>query len=129
MMYMKSTLLSAIAASLLQSTAALDLNATDLDSVRAAAANLTQGVFSYYQNSNTSNATQNWQVGLFPFPPYYWWESGAIWGGIMDYQALTGDTSHQQDILNAMLAQVGPNYDFVVPQQVFDEVRRKLSVI
>ena len=40
----------------------------------------------------------------------------------MDYQTLTGDKSHQQDILNALGAQVGPKYDFVVPEQVFQEV-------
>lgn len=40
----------------------------------------------------------------------------------MDYQVLTGDTSYQEDILNAMAAQVGPNFDFVVPEQIYDEV-------
>lgn len=57
----------------------------------------------------------------------YWWESGAVWGGFMDYQALTGDTTYQQDILNAMAAQVGPAYDFVVPEQIFDEVSQKTA--
>jgi len=39
---------------------------------------------------------------------------------MVDYWAYTKDTTWEQDTLNAMNAQVGPNYDFVMPQQAFD---------
>ena len=116
-MYRSAIRLGALAA-VLREASAIALNATDLGSVRSVAQNLTLGVISYYQNANATGD----ENGLFPFLPYYWWESGAIWGGFMDYQALTGDTTYEQDILNAMFAQVGPNYDFVMPNQVSNEV-------
>ena len=72
-MYAKYRFVFAIAPAVLQFAAAIPLNATDLQSVRTAAANLTQGVLSYYHNNSTSNgSTQDWQIGLYPFPPYYW---------------------------------------------------------
>ncbi|KAL9090645.1 MAG: hypothetical protein Q9159_001892 [Coniocarpon cinnabarinum] len=119
-MYRSHLCIAALAA-LSFTSIAIELDVNDTASIRAAAQNLTQGVLSYYENYNTSNGIQPWQVGLFPFLPYYWWESGAIWGGFIDYQVLTGDTTYQQDILNAIAAQVGPSYDFVVPEQANDD--------
>ncbi len=42
---------------------------------------------------------------------------------MIDYWAYTGDTTYQKSISEALLAQVGPNYDFIMPNQAFDEVR------
>lgn len=41
---------------------------------------------------------------------------------MVDYWAYTKDTTWLQDTMNAMAAQVGPAYDFVMPQQMFDTV-------
>lgn len=38
---------------------------------------------SYYKN-NVSSTTPD-LVGTFPYPPYYWWESGGVWGAMVDY--------------------------------------------
>ena len=94
-MHFESTALAAaVAICLFRTGAAVDLNVTDPQSIKTAAAALLQGVLSYYQNYNTSNGIQDWQVGvcydiqpssspkvkctdtddkLFPFLPYYWW--------------------------------------------------------
>lgn len=63
------TSLAAVAVTL-RPVACLELNATDPQSVRDVAQNLTLGVLSYYRNYNTSDGIQDWQVGLFPFLPY-----------------------------------------------------------
>lgn len=112
-----------LTASLVTTLDALTLDPDDTASIRSVAATLARGVFTVGQNANdaTGPNTQDWQVGLFPFLPYYWWENGATWGGIMDYGVYTGDNAYQQDILNAIGAQVGPKHDFVMPQQVSGE--------
>lgn len=76
----------------------------------------------YYTNGEVGPNTQPYQVGMFPFQPYYWWESGAVWGGLVDYQVYTGDKTYENATLTALAAQVGPNYDFVMPQEVGQEV-------
>lgn len=51
----------------------------------------------------------------------YWWESGACWGSMLDYQHYTGDTSYQDVVTQALLSQVGPNFDYMVPRHFGDE--------
>ena len=42
---------------------------------------------------------------------------------MIDYWAYTGDKTYLKSISDALLAQVGPNFDFILPNQAFDEVR------
>jgi mannan endo-1,6-alpha-mannosidase len=72
---------------------------------------------SYYRNNATDTAFKD--VGTFPYPPYYWWESGAIWGGMVNYWAYTGDTSYVETTTQALLAQVGPTNDYMAPDWYF----------
>lgn len=68
-------------------------------------------------NGNTSGV-----LGKFPYPPYYWWESGAAWGGMINYWHFTGDGSYNNVTYNALVSQIGPAGDFVMPSEAFDEV-------
>jgi mannan endo-1,6-alpha-mannosidase len=52
---------------------------------------------------------------------YYWWESGAMWGAMMDYYHYTGDSSYNSVLTQALLSQVGPEQDFMVPLHAKDE--------
>jgi len=47
--------------------------------------------------------------------PYYWWQCGAFMGSMLDYSHYTGDTSYDPTIAKALLAQMGPNKDFMLP--------------
>lgn len=60
-------------------------------------------------------------IGLYG-QPYYWWESGAAWSGLIDYQAYTSDDQYQGVVEQALLAQIGPNQDFMPPNQTKEEV-------
>lgn len=68
---------------------------------------------SYYVNNQTDTAAT--AVGTFspPLAVWYWWEAGAVWGGLIDYWAYTGDTSFNPTVTQALLAQVGTNDDFM----------------
>ena len=71
---------------------------------------------SYYKG-NQSGQTP----GILPGPPsegkgdYYWWEAGALWGTMMDYWHLTGDSTYNDVTMQAMLWQVGPGKDYMPP--------------
>lgn len=43
---------------------------------------------------------------------YYWWEAGAMWGTLIDYWWITGDSTYNPQITQGMLFQVGDNQDF-----------------
>jgi mannan endo-1,6-alpha-mannosidase len=57
-------------------------------------------------------------LGILPGPPsenkgdYYWWQGGAMWGAYMDYWHLTGDSTYNDIVMEAMQHQVGENNDY-----------------
>jgi mannan endo-1,6-alpha-mannosidase len=53
--------------------------------------------------------------------PYYWWEAGAMFGSLIDYWYYTGDTSYNNVVSQAMLYQVGPDNDYMPPNQTKTE--------
>ena len=75
---------------------------------------------SYYVGNQTGHSAS---LGLLPFPPYYWWESGAMWGTMIDYWYYTKDTSYNDVIAKGILSQASPTNDFMMPNQHFDLVR------
>ena len=85
------------------------------ESILAAAALGASKVVNLY-NGNQSGGT----LGKWPFPPYYWWESGGAWGGLMEYWHYTGDDSFNDVMQEALIAQLGPNNDFVMAAEAFD---------
>jgi len=79
----------------------------------------------YYDNNASTTPAGN--VGLLN-PPYYWWESGAMWGGMVDYWAYTGDQSYVVATQDALAAQLGPAEDLIIPAHRGDEVCILLQV-
>lgn len=67
----------------------------------------------YYTNNSTD--TPALRVGTLD-APYYWWEAGALWGGMIDYWAYTNDSSYNPTVTRALLAQAGPGRNFFVPE-------------
>jgi mannan endo-1,6-alpha-mannosidase len=47
--------------------------------------------------------------------PHYWWQAGALMGSMLDYSHYTGDRSYDKLISRALLAQVGPEFDYMLP--------------
>lgn len=99
------------------------------DSIRNASRTLAYGLMSWYTNNQTTTPIS--AVGTLP-SPLYWWEAGAVWGGfvrsllcyimrqlivhsMIDYWGYTSDTSYNPTITQALLAQTGPNDNFMPP--------------
>jgi mannan endo-1,6-alpha-mannosidase len=53
--------------------------------------------------------------------PYYWWEAGAMFGAMVDYYYYTGDTIYNDVTTQALLFQVGPDDDYMPPNQTKTE--------
>jgi mannan endo-1,6-alpha-mannosidase len=68
----------------------------------------------YYVGNVTAS-----QVGILP-NPYYWWEAGAMWGGLVDYWKYTGDQTYAAEVGQAIVSQASPTVDFMMPNQHFD---------
>ncbi|KAF2460648.1 glycosyl hydrolase family 76-domain-containing protein [Lineolata rhizophorae] len=107
-----SWLLVATASLLCPSTSAIELHIEDEASIRDVASTIAYGVMSYY-TFNASGTDPN-LLGSFP-RPYYWWEAGAVWGGMVDYWAYTGDRTYVNTTMQALLAQVGPADNYMMP--------------
>jgi mannan endo-1,6-alpha-mannosidase len=71
-----------------------------------------------YYTGNITNTTST--IGILP-PPHYWWQAGAQWGLLIDYWHFTGDSTYNDITTQALLSQVGPDFDYMVPLQRLDE--------
>jgi mannan endo-1,6-alpha-mannosidase len=81
-------------------------------SVKQAASTLAFDSMSYYQG-NLSGQTPGILPGPPPAGPYYWWEAGALWGTMIDYWHYTKDVTYNEVVKAAIIAQSGPNDDFM----------------
>lgn len=77
-------------------------------------------MMTYYTGNQTGK-----EPGLLP-APYYWWEAGAMWGGMVEYWHYTGDTSYNDVVSQAILAQASPTNDFMMPEEAGQLVRTPL---
>ena len=90
---------------------------SSLDSIKQAASTIAYGMMTYYTGNQTGQP-----VGLLP-NPYYWWEAGAMFGQMIEYWYYTGDTTYNAVVTQGLLAQVGPDNDYMPPNQTKTEVR------
>ncbi|KAK4635555.1 Mannan endo-1,6-alpha-mannosidase DCW1 [Fulvia fulva] len=104
-----STLFGAVLASTANAAITLDLQSPD--SIKAAAKTAAEGMVKYY-NGN--------KPGFIPGllgDPYYWWEAGAMFGALVDYWYYTGDDTFNDITTQALLFQVGPDVNYMPPNQ------------
>ncbi|KAL9116450.1 MAG: hypothetical protein Q9187_007025, partial [Circinaria calcarea] len=95
--------------------AGIELDPDNPESVKAAASKVAYGMMKYYKGNETGQTP-----GLFP-DPYFWWEAGAAFGAMLDYYYYTGDPTYNEVTMEALLAQVGPNNDYMPPNQTKTE--------
>ncbi|KAK6085084.1 cell wall glycosyl hydrolase [Seiridium cupressi] len=90
---------------------AIDVDFTSDDSIKEGAATVAYGLVKFYTGNNTGDTPGN-----LP-DPYYWWEAGAMFGGLIDYWAYTGDDSYNNITFQAMQHQVGDDADYMPENQ------------
>lgn len=85
------------------------------DSIREAAGTAAHGLVAWYNGNQTGQIPGNLPA------PYYWWEAGAMFMSLIEYWSYTGDAQYNAITQQAMLWQVGPNNDFMTPNQTKTE--------
>ncbi|RDL41568.1 Mannan endo-1,6-alpha-mannosidase [Venustampulla echinocandica] len=105
------TRLAAIAA-LTSSVYGLDLKADSSDSIKSVASTIAQQMVSYYHGNQRGKT-----VGLLDSPPYYFWESGAMFDTLIQYWHLTGDNQYNDIVSQGLQAQIGPNENYMPTNQ------------
>lgn len=89
--------------------AEIQLDTSSISSIKSAAKQISKSLVKIYTDQL---AIPGWGIpGLLP-PPYYWWESGGMFGVLISYWHVTGDDSYNKLITDAMLYQVGENWDY-----------------
>jgi mannan endo-1,6-alpha-mannosidase len=81
----------------------------------AVARSMVDDMMSFYTGNDSGGVP-----GLLP-KPYYWWEAGALMGSLVDYWYYTGDTRWNNVAEEGLLFQVGPNNDYMPPNQTMTE--------
>lgn len=65
----------------------------------------------YYTGNHTGDVPGNLPA------PYYWWEAGAMFGHMVEYWYYTGDTTYNDEVVQALQHQVGADDDFMPANQ------------
>ncbi|KAF2141405.1 glycoside hydrolase family 76 protein [Aplosporella prunicola CBS 121167] len=94
---------------------ALYLDLDDKDNITAVASTVAYGLMKYYTGNETGQIP-----GELP-GPYYWWEAGAMWMTMVEYWHLTGDTTYNDVVSQALLFQAGSDKDYMPVNQTKDE--------
>lgn len=98
---------------------AIQFKADDSGSIKSCSQQYAHGLMSYYEANATDLPKE--QIGIFP-EPHYWWEAGAVWGGLIEFTQFTGDQSYVKTIQQALTANYGPNNDVILPWKKAQEV-------
>ncbi|KAM0798484.1 glycosyl hydrolase family 76-domain-containing protein [Usnea florida] len=111
--WLSTTALSLLAGTTLTSAISLDL--TDPNSIKSAAATCAYNLLTFYTGNHTGDVPGNLPQ------PYYWWEAGGMFGTLIDYYYYTNDSQYNDLVTQAMLWQVGPDNDYMTPNQTKTE--------
>lgn len=93
-------------ASVLSMANALDLTVGDKESVCDAATEIIDGIMDYYLGTRYGGT-----IGMFQ-QPYYWWESGLVFGGMIDTWKICDNYTYVSTIQSAINSQRGDNNDY-----------------
>lgn len=94
---------------------AIDLGVNSTSSIKSAASSVAHGLMQYYTGNQSGGIP-----GLLPYKPYFWWESGALMGTLMDYYYYTGDDTYNDIVIQGMMWQASPTNDFMPQNQTTD---------
>ncbi len=110
-MILSSKLTFIALSTIIQAVYAVDLQISDKDSICSAASLVADGMMNYYSGSQYGGT-----VGMFQ-PPYYWWQAGHAFGGLLDHWYYCQNTTYEDVLYSSLIAQTGTNYDYIPKNQ------------
>ncbi|AMD20241.1 HDL503Cp [Eremothecium sinecaudum] len=93
----------------------ITLDISSRESICAATDIIQNDIMDYYWGSEYGGV-----VGMFVYP-YYWWEAGLVFGGMLENWYLCDNTKYEQLLHDCLIAQSGTNYDFIPSNQSLTE--------
>jgi mannan endo-1,6-alpha-mannosidase len=90
----------------------IDIDVTNSASILSAAKVVVGDILQIYTRNGAGPAIP----GLLP-GPYYWYEAGLTFDSLINYWSLSGDASVVAPVQEGILFQVGPDYNFMPPNQ------------
>ncbi len=94
---------------------AIILDPTQYESIQYATSLISTGLMDYYNGLDYGQT-----IGKFVYP-YYWWQSGAAWGSILDYSFYMKNNTFDKILNQALLFQVGDNWDYMPANETLTE--------
>lgn len=94
---------------------AIDLDIKSPESIDKAASTVAANIFA---NPNITDDSVG--VGILN-QEVYWWAAGATWSGFIDYWSYTGDSQYNDRVSKALVAQLGPDNNFMPLNQTKSE--------
>ncbi|KAA8904965.1 glycoside hydrolase family 76 protein [Sphaerosporella brunnea] len=88
-----------------------ELDPLDRYSISNVSQRVAYKMMQYYPGNQTGQAP-----GIFG-EPIFWWQSGAVFGGLIDYWYYTGDAGYNNATTEAILFQVGDDRNFMPQNQ------------
>ncbi|KAK3485932.1 mannan endo-1,6-alpha-mannosidase [Neurospora hispaniola] len=113
MRFVKSVKPAAAAISLISAGIPTSLDISSPTSVQSVAKTIAQNTMSFYKGTDDQFVDLD--------APYYWWQCGAMMGSMLDYSHYTGDHTYDKKIATAIVAQAGPDFDFMSPAHAGQE--------
>ena len=94
---------------------AMDLDPSSATSICYDTALIEDGMLDYYEGTRYGGT-----VGMFQ-DPYYWWEAGEAFGGMIENWFLCQNDTYESLIKAALLHQAGSSYNFIPENQTMVE--------
>ncbi|KAE9974616.1 hypothetical protein BLS_006114 [Venturia inaequalis] len=88
-------------------TTAVQLDVDSPESVKEAATIIAKDMMTFYKGEEPG------QIPGSLLKPYYWWQAGALWGELIEYWAMTGDTQYNNLVTKSLLFQVGEDKNYM----------------
>ncbi|OLL25233.1 Mannan endo-1,6-alpha-mannosidase DCW1 [Neolecta irregularis DAH-3] len=93
---------------------ALNIDPSSRESIVEASGIVGQKMFSFYKGDEPGHVP-----GLFEGSGSHWWQTGAMFGALIDYRRYTNDTRYDASVTKGMLHQVGGNNNYLPANQTF----------
>lgn len=93
----------------------IQLDTSSKDSICDATSLIQDGMLDYYDGTRNGGI-----VGMFQ-SPYYWWQAGEAFGGMIDNWYFCNNNTYENLIYDALIAQTGDHYDYMPGNQTMVE--------
>lgn len=102
-------------------TQALTLDPNSPDSIKDISSKIAKQLVAQYATIDDKGIHV---LGGYPgilYPPYYWWQAGAMFGTLLDYWHYTGDDQYNEMIREGLIHQFGEHLDLMPSNQSKNE--------